>query len=185
MNTEEIDWDDIYPKLLAFTHYRIANIVWYKGANNLPKGYKAEDLVMEAINRFLNYPDKFDGKKGNLINYLKFNVINSLISQLRVSAENKTSTDTYEVEILNKSLSVDLDSNLDITIIKEEIEKQIEDDTLLYNIFYFRYYEEYQRSEICDELGIATREYDNTMRRLRRIVEKILNTSNYERAKRK
>jgi hypothetical protein len=191
VNLNEINWSDIILQLTAFTQYLI-NIDkgdWCKGPLNLPKGLQAKDLAMEAIMEFLENSDKFDSKRNeSLINYLRFNIVRRLVSNLKKSKENLTTlssfneeNDSDDIEIFEKYKSnssrefyeLFIIEGIDVDKMIGEIEQEIKNDVEMSMIFNALVYDNSQRHEICADLGINPAQYDNILKRLKRSVDRI------------
>lgn len=189
---DEINWKDIILQLTAFAQYLI-NIDkndWSKGPANLPKGFEAKDLAMEAIMEFLEDPDKFEpGRNVNLINFLKFHTVRRLVSNLKKSKENCTTvtyvendSDSDDKDIFEKYSTTSalgffelfIIENIDIDKTINEIEQVIKDDVEMSMVFNGLVYDNSLRHEICDDLGLKPNEYDNILKRLKRKAERII-----------
>src|SRR4051812_11566167 len=92
-----IDWEDIIVRLEAFTRSLLKKQHWFHGGaiDSFLKGKEMRDYVYEGIGRFLKHPEKYDSSKGDLVSYLKFNLIRSLVSNDVTSDENKKGTDVF------------------------------------------------------------------------------------------
>jgi len=189
---DELNWKDIILQLTAFAQYLI-NIDkddWSKGPTNLPKGFEAKDLAMEAIKDFLENPDKFDPSRNeSLINFLKFHTVRRLVSNLKKSKENRTKAsyienekDSDEIEIFEKYSGTSTLGFFELFIVEgidvdktiHKIEQVIKDDVEMSMVFNALVYDNSVRHEICDDLGLKPNEYDNILKRLKRNVERII-----------
>lgn len=74
---QSISWEDIIPKVMAFTLKMIQAKKWFRGqqTDTYSEGKQAEDYVSEGICRYLEHPEKYDPSKGTLVNFLAFNII--------------------------------------------------------------------------------------------------------------
>ena len=181
---DNIDWNGVIPVLMAYAYVLI-------GDNNQRMARSREefayDFTIDAIAKYLNEPEKFDSSRNpDLIRYLKYYILRQLISNAKKKAANvnevvtKEKDDEYEFD--SDSLDdlfvkeFDLDESIDVASIVTQIERAIEDNDELYEIFIGRYYNESKRSEICKDLNISTKEYDNRIRKLRRLSQKIIDS---------
>lgn len=145
----------------------------------------AYDFSIDAITKYLYEPEKFDPSRNpDLIRYLKYYILKQLIFNAKKKAANVNEVAPEEENPEYESTSVDdlfaegheLDSSIDTALIVAKIEEAIENDDDLYEIFIGRYHNESKRSEICKDLKISTDEYDNRIRRLRRLSQNILDS---------
>lgn len=173
-DSRDQDWESILRKLVAYAYRLLGNDI-----SNEEKAEMSKDFAVETITKHLE-DGKFDYKRNsNLLWYLKYNILRRLISNYKKSSyKNKQvhlrSQDNAE-EIL-ESLYVeeyDLDGKIDAEKILSQIEKMIEDDLHLLQIFKARYYKGSKRSEICHDLKITSEEYDNRIKRLKRLSKPI------------
>lgn len=146
----------------------------------------AYDFAVDSITKYLSEPEKFDPSRNpDLIKYLKYYILRQLISNAKKKAANVNEVGQNEDEELEfDSESIDdlfaeefeLDEAIDVASVVMKIEHEIEEDEELYEIFIGRYYDESKRGEICKDLKISTDEYDNRIRRLRRLSRKVLDS---------
>src|SRR4051812_15603420 len=102
VNFLRYDWNVIANKLISFVISYLNSFVKknYKEWN-LPKGYKAEDVAYQAIADVLDGTRNWNAdKEPDLLNYLKFSVCRSIISNLLSSAHNKAIIKTDEDNFL-------------------------------------------------------------------------------------
>ncbi len=93
---EMVNWDILYPKLLAYTDYLLKTKGWFRTTDDgaYLKGKQAADYVMDAIEVYLTHPDKYDEDAGlSLLNYLKLHIIRRLVSNDVKSKEHELATD--------------------------------------------------------------------------------------------
>lgn len=178
----DAEWEEIIDCLQSYTRSLVEGKGWFRGEGTTVylKGKEVDDYVFEAIGRFLRNPEKFNPDRGSLKNYLRLNLIQSLVSNDLVSAENRTSGDvfTYENEDENEDDStpyldailphaeVFFDQELDFNEIMSYIESQTKGDTIVENIFLGVTGYGLKRAEIIKEFNMTTVEFDNGMRRL-------------------
>lgn len=145
------------------------------------------DFAIDAITKYLNEPEKFDPSRNpDLIRYLKYNILRQLIFNAKKKAANlneivqEESEDEYDLENVDDFFAeeIELDEAIDVAAVVAKIEEEVSEDEDLYAIFIGRYYDESKRGEICKELDISEEEYDNRIRRLRRLSRKILDSVN-------
>lgn len=182
-----IDWETIFLQLTAFAKSLAKGKPWFRGgdATFLFQGKEDKDYAMDAIEKYINEPEKFDPLKGDLLSYLKFNLIRSQIGNDLRRMENKTTIDVYGYQEELESSDDDngtyvdrilpfimpfFEDNFDYNLIKEYIEKRIAGDTIAENIL-LGYSESMKRREIIEEFGMSTNEYDNGVRRLNTAIE--------------
>ena len=179
---DNIDWDEVIPVLMAYAYVLI-------GANDQRMARSREELAydfaVDAITKYLDEPEKFQPSRNpDLIKYLKYYILRQLISNAKKKAANINEVVQNDDDVEFDLESVDdlfteefeLNEAIDIASIVVKIEHEIEEDEELYEIFIGRYYHESKRVEICKDLKISTDEYDNRIRRLRRLSRKILDS---------
>lgn len=180
---DNVDWDKVIPVLMAYAYVLI-------GASNQRMARSREELAydfaVDSITKYLSEPEKFDPSRNpDLIKYLKYYILRQLISNAKKKAANVNEVGQNEDEELEfDSESIDdlfaeefeLDEAIDVASVVMKIEHEIEEDEELYEIFIGRYYDESKRGEICKDLKISTDEYDNRIRRLRRLSRKVLDS---------
>jgi DNA-directed RNA polymerase specialized sigma24 family protein len=179
-NYDNVDWEEVIPVLMAYAFVLIgdSNIKMSRS-----KEEHAYDFTMETITKYLANQEGFDPNRNpDLIRYLKYNILRQLIHNSKNSAAH--SQEMYSIdescdgETIENTIASELVLNekLDTATIIEKIEEAIQDQEDLYEIFIGRYYHESKRAEICKDLMIPTSEYDNRIRRLRRVTKSIVTT---------
>lgn len=148
------------------------------------KAELAYDYTMEAITKYLSNKAKFDPSRNpDLVNFLKYNYLRQIITNNKLHGKYKYEK-AYE-NIQNSSRAAKetflkeyhLDEQIDVSTIILQIEEVLSTDEELLPLFNSRYYNDSKRSEICSDLAISLSEYDNRMKRLRRIVKNITQTA--------
>jgi len=189
---DNIDWKEVILVLTAYA-YSLINTNNIGINNEEEKKELASDFALGTIKDYLENKDKFDPKRNaDLIKYLKYNILKRSVFNYKKSSKNlkesrlqendKSNSDeenydgSKKLEDIYINSDIDIDAIIDISSIVDLIEKEIEDDDELYEIFIGRYEMESKRSEICKDLKITTSEYNNRMRKIRRRVKKILNS---------
>jgi len=177
------DWEDMLPKLIAFTRKYTSDRNWFRGGGTptFLAGKEVEDYVYEAITRYLEDKSKYKKTKGTLMAFLKLNVIRSMVANDLRKSENKLTDDvfglsfrgdegdgnelSYEEVILpcTEPLFVD---DVDYHNVKDYINEQIKGDTAAENIF-LGYEYSLKRREIIEEFEMSDSDYDNGFRRLK------------------
>jgi len=183
-----IDWEEILLKLTAFTRSWVKGKSWFRGGNTTSfiMGKEVDDYVQEAIWRYLQNPEKFDPSKGELFEYLAYNLVRSFVSNdLRKKENNSTddvfaedgqdSTDesstSYADRVLPYTAALFPD-DIDYASIKDFIEKAIDGDKGVENIFLGLYTYDMKRRDIINEFNMTPADYDNAMRRLTTIMNR-------------
>lgn len=183
-----IDWEEVLVMLNAFTRSLIKHKPWFRGGSTdtFLKGKEVKDYVYEAIGRYLKNPEKYHPSRGNLIDYLKYNILRTLVGNDLRSEENKVSVDVFKYsneDGLNDEGTPYFDSllpcieplfadDIDFITIKEFIEKEISGETVLEEIFLGLYTMGMKRREIIKEFGMSDKEYNNGNRRLETILNR-------------
>src|SRR6185312_4172185 len=180
-----IDWEEVILCLQSFTRALVKGKGWFRGGETsvFLKGQEIEDYIFEAIERYLRNPEKHKPEKGSLINYLKFNLIRSLVTNDLVSAENRTSSDifNYESENFDEENSATyldsifpyaeafFDQEIDFNEVMKYLENEVKNDTIVENIFLGICCYGLKRREITEEFAMTEKDYDNGMRRFNTI----------------
>lgn len=182
LSTAEPDWESIILQLTAYTEYLFSTHHWFRGdgVSTSIKGKTVDDYVKEAIKYHLCNPTKYNPEKGSLINYLKYFLIRRYISNDSKSSENALyikyvygNDGAYEIDIEDFGVSNnDIENNFDVNKILDDLELSMKDDQIVSQIF-IALGCGYKKNEICEELNISKKEYDNGIRRLRYQAEKI------------
>lgn len=193
-----INWEEIILSLQSYTRLLVSNKKWFRGGKTKTflAGKEIEDYIYEAIAKFLQNPEKFDSSKGTLINYLKYNIIRSLVSNDLASSENQTSKDIYTIvdkmdkEDENSNSYLDsilpyaevyFDQEIDYNEIMASIENKVKGDKILEEIFLGYCCDGSKRREVIEEFGMSENDYDNGMRRLKTILKEIITNYNLSR----
>lgn len=181
----DIDWGDLYECLYAFTDRLLKRKHWFRKSSDgsFIKGKQVHDYVTDGIERYLSEPDKFNPTKGSLADYIKFNIIRTLVGNDSISAENKTSLDVLafapDEDDDNDSSYLDsmlpyasalFDQQLDYDTIMSHIENEVKGDADVENI-YIGISAGLKRREIIEEFNMSTKEFDNGHRRLNTILK--------------
>lgn len=155
-------------------------------------GKEVEDYVFAAIGRFLEQPEKFDPAKGELLEYLEYNLLRSFIANdLRKKENNQTddifadddedddddSSSSYSERVLPYTEALFPD-DIDYNAIKEYIEKEVQGDTDAENIFLGIYTYGMKRREVIEEFTMTAVAFDNAMRRLNTVINRTANHFN-------
>ena len=177
-NYDEVEWEKVIPVLIAFAYSLLGNKKFTNRRDQL-----AYDFTMETITKYLENKDKFNPSRNpDLINYLKYNILRQLISNFenstgirkRIILENvddeKTNSNEYSLDHLYKEDKY-IENNIDEKILIQKIEKKINGKPELKEIFDLLYYNDSKRSEICNDLDIELKEFDNRYRRLKRLLD--------------
>ena len=175
---ESADWAKVYKILFAFSHKLLSQQKFrYSDRNEL-----ASDFAQEAILNYLENTEKFDpARNPDLILYLKYNILQRLISNYSKSSDN-TKVSEYSIEDLSITShlieEIPIDESIDVKDVVQRIQDDIRHDGTMSIIFDARYEENMKRAEICESFSFDTSTFDNAMKRLRRIVEKHVNYGN-------
>lgn len=178
---ENIAWKKLIKVLMAYAYVLIGN----NTAMDKSRADLAYDYTMEAITKYLNDKSKFDPSRNqDLVSFLKYNYLRQIISNAKRNGQFKYERDSDQLKdssFISKDTFIkeyNLDDRIDVNNIVLQIEEKLASDEELLPLFNGLYYEESKRSEICEDLGISLKEYDNRMKRLRRIVKNITQTAN-------
>lgn len=171
-NYDDVNWEQVIKVLMAFAFKLIGN---NHQLMNKSKAEYSYDFALETVKKHLQNPAKFDPTRNpDLILYLKYNILRQLIQNSKVSAyqtkfsdiEDNDGNNTIEELFFDQ---YDVEQDINVNIIVSELIKRIGKKPELSVIFELKYREEYTPSEICQELRISYDDYNNRMKRLRRI----------------
>lgn len=176
-----IDWEEVLVCLQAYTRFLVKGKGWFRGyaTQSFLKGKEIDDYVFTAIEKYLRNPEKYDSEKGSLLNYLKYNLIRTLVSNDLASQENRTSKDVYVYEDDDDDDSVSsyldsilphaeifFDQEIDYKEVMSYLEEEVKSDPIVENIFLGLTGFGLKRGDIIKEFSISEKEFDNGMRRL-------------------
>lgn len=191
MNTGTLtdeEWKDIIIRLTAFTRSWVRGKPWFRGEKTTTflMGKEVEDYVFAAIGRYLEHPEKFDPEQGELLEYLKYNLVRSFIANdLRKKENNQTddifaednddndeeNASSYSERLLPYTAALFPD-DIDYNAIKEYIEKEVQGDVDAENIFLGIYTYGMKRRKVIEEFTMTGVVYDNAMRRLTTVINR-------------
>ena len=158
---DEQDWGVIIKRLTLHAHFRLKfwNLLTDKGI----KGYSAEDIALEAISIVYSGEWSWDATKSDLLTYLKFHVVNGLVSNL---ARNKEVLSGSNKEEFDAEDDFSIEEDLNAKIISDLIKKSLKNDEDLLRIFE-GLNSGMKRKDICESLSLSKKDYDNDIRRLK------------------
>lgn len=175
---EKVNWDKLIKVLMAYAYVLIGD---ENKKMNKSKADLAYDFAMDTITQYLHNKSKFDPTRNpDLVKYLKYNILRQLISNSKVTGNIKYEKTSESIKIDSYSITeklitdIKIDEKIDTDRIINIVEEKIANDDDLTIIFNCRYYSNSKRSEICKDLNISEKEYDNRIKRLRRIVAKTI-----------
>lgn len=189
ISTEEPDWEGVIPILYAFTKGVLKGKTWFRGKDPgvFLQGKQIDDYVYDAIGRYLEHPEKFKPEKGSLIDYLKFNLIKTLVGNDLRSQENQTTNDIFndtgsENEVDNYNyldtilpyVEAYFDQQVDYDNVMSEIASIVEGENEVEQIFVSIYGYEMKPREIMNEFGMSKETYNNAFRRLKTIIKNVV-----------
>lgn len=187
-NQTHIDWEEIILRLTAFTQSWTRGKPWFRGEKTATflMGKEVEDYVYAAIGKYLEEPEKFDPGKGELLEYLKYNLVRSFVANdLRRKENNQTDdifaedneedeedgSSSYSERVLPYTAALFPD-DIDYNAIKEFIEKEVQGDADAENIFLGIYTYGMKRREVIEEFTMTAVAFDNGMRRLNTVINR-------------
>jgi len=172
---ENIDWEKVIPILMAFAYKLLSQ----QNIRNNRLDDLAYDFTIDAIKIYLEGKEKFDSSRNpDLLLYLKYNLLRRIISNYSKSGDNNKISKKQLDDIPTTNQLIEefpIDEIIDVKKIVQNIQNDIDHDEVMNIIFIARYEENMKRAEICQVFSIDTANYDNAMKRLKRIVEKHLN----------
>jgi hypothetical protein len=190
---DKIKWKEIYLRLYAYTDQLLKNLSWFrKNSDSFLKGKQVEDYVCDAIEKYLAAPEKFDENTGKtLLNYLKYHIVRSLVSNDINSAENKKSVNIINYtcndnddesfnEYILPVVAATFDEDMDYQKIILEIENSLDNDFIAKLIFQEVRLHGMPRRDFIKNHKIGERDFDNGMKRLKTILKNIAKQYDYE-----
>ena len=189
-----IDWDDVYIRLCAVAQRMISAKSWCRGhSGSCVGGKEASDYAAEAIERYCADPEKFVAAKGDLFNYLAFNLMRSLISNDAKSKENRTSSDLSRIgnedkdinnyaDALAPAVNEYFDDAVDYHTILRAVEAALEGDETAKEVF-LGLVSGLKRADIIHEFKMTAKQFDNANRRINTARKQIAHKVNLEPSK--
>lgn len=178
----EIEWGDLYRRLLASTSLLLRNLTTFRGprSDSFLFGKQPHDYVDEAIEKYLYCPEKYKPEKGDLFNYLRYNLIRSMVSNDINSAENNKNKDLHALiqneEKIESYTDATLpyvealfDQDVDYSTVLSFVEQQINGDEILEMIF-LGVTLDLTRRDVILQGRMSEKDYDNGKRRLATIL---------------
>lgn len=177
-NYDKVDWEKVIPVLMAFAYSLLGNKKFTNRRDQL-----AYDFALEAITKYLENTEKFNPKRNpDLINYLKYYILKQLISNFKNSAgvrkrvfiqptqDQNDEKNDYSLEALYSNDNY-IEEIIDQDIFDLKMEQKLKGKPELKEVFDLLYYKNSKRSEICKDLNIPLKEFDNRSRRLKRLLD--------------
>lgn len=186
-----IKWDEVIVGVEAFARKLLKCKKWFRGDNTevYLKGKELNDYVYEAIGIFWKNKEKYDPKRGTLINFINFYILRLLIYNDSVKDENKETKDTSlyfdndedrgdYMEAILPYIEAFFDEDVDFKLIMAELEESVKHEIIVEQIFLGKSGFGLKRREIIKEFGMTENEYDNGNRRLQTIINRIISKYN-------
>lgn len=183
----EIDWQDIYLKLEAFSRSWASGRSWFRGDDtpSFYKGKEGHDYAMDAILKHLDQPDKYDPALGDLLKYLEYNLVRAAVGNDLRRKENRLTSDIFKydndgdeegtpyAERLLPHTEASFSDDYDYEELKSLIEEKSKDDPEAEKVYMGKMFE-MTREEIIKDSAMTPGQYDNANRRLKTIVNRAL-----------
>ena len=178
---ESINWDKIYLQLYAYADQLLKVHTWFRGkkTDSYLEGRQPHDYVIDAIEKHLKEPEKYDPQKRSLENYLKLHIIRTAIGNDSKKTENKLSSDLFangknDEDADNDFLDAILpytkgifDQQIDFQMIMDDIGNSIQSDPIALKIFEGSCRENMKRVKVMENYNLSNTEFDNGMKRLK------------------
>ena len=188
--------DELVERLALHAHSKLRKLFWrgvpYTQGGAVPGGVSPEDLAAEAVESFLDGTRVWDKtKKPEFLDFL-MSVVDSKVSHLVESAENRQSRrikedqnnePAYNVTTSAKATADSLVDNEQQDLVREAIFAAIKDDELATGVLECMDADLTKPSQIADHLGVDVKDVNNAQKRLRRAVDKAfasIGRSNHE-----
>lgn len=158
---DEQDWDTIIKRLTlhAYSRFKFWNLLSERGL----KGYSPQEVALEAISLVYSGEWKWDPAKSDLVTYLKFHVINGLVSNL---ARNKEVLNTVFAPHAEAHFEYSVEEDLNARMVVDSIKQSLKNDDLLVEIFDCLL-SGMKRNDIIESLSLQHSDYDNAQKRLK------------------
>lgn len=183
----EIDWEDILLRLTAYTRSFANRKHWFRGESTYTflQGKEVKDYVYDSILHYLSAKEKYDPSKGTLLDYLKYNLVRSLVN---IDSNKKENRITIDINLFTGHSDDEQDDTgsyldrigpctealfadeIDYPAIKEYIENEIRSDQVAENIFLGIFIYGLPRRQIIEEFSMTAEEYNNGKRRLDTVI---------------
>jgi hypothetical protein len=180
---------EIYRPLLVLTKILIKSKKWFRGYNTYVTiaGKEPDDYVFEALAICIENSQKIKIEKEVLFKISR-NIIFTLIGNDCRSFENKTTVVIEEYLDTGNDNNDDVvdfldtifphsepffDQQFDYDLIMSDIENEVIDDIFLKKLFICICCFAMKRREVCRDFDITEKEYDNGVRRLKTILNRI------------
>jgi len=171
-------FSDLLKVLMVYTHSLIGDSTLRLSKNKTELAY---DMAMESITRYLENPSEFDPTRNpNLVWYLKYNILQRLISNFKALKGQKNellyeNNDSNGMVVMNAfSEENDVHDLIDLKNTIRLIKEDISDNSVLLELFELRYINDYSRAETIEKLSITKGEYNNRIRRLETIRKRVI-----------
>ena len=166
---------------------------WHNGRYESPRGHKPEEIAVEAITRVIDGPRNYNAQKCPDFHQFLRGVVRSIISHITDSPDFKkrkatrciitNEGETKEIEQEGKELDplqiwiekeqVDINKNI-IRKVESILEENFSKDRIVIGIYECYKAGIYKRSEVAEYLEVDAKEIDNAQKRLRREMDKYL-----------
>jgi hypothetical protein len=183
----EIDWQDIYIKLKAFSCSWAGSKSWFRGegTTSFYEGREGHDYAQDAILDYIEHPEKHKPELGDLLKYLKYSLIRSAVGNDVRRKENQLTSDIFKydddgdeegipyAERLLPYTEASFSDDYDYEELKKYIEDKVKEDPEAERVYMGKILE-MTREEIIKDCGWEPAKYDNANRRLKTIANRAL-----------
>lgn len=177
-NYDEVEWEKVIQVLMAYAY----SLLGYKQFTNR-RDQLSYDFALEAITKYLEDKEKFNPQRNpDLVNYLKYYLLRRLISNFKESAgvrrrivlkglkDKEKGEYEYSIDQLIGKDNL-IENNVDLNILLDSVNKKLKNKAEEKEIFTLLFYRGLKRSEICKQLKMPLKEYDNRSRRMKRLLD--------------
>jgi hypothetical protein len=183
----EIDWQDIYLRLRAFSQSWAESKTWFRGEDtpSFYAGKEGHDYAMEAILKHIENPEKYNPERGDFLKYLKYSLVRTAVKNDVNREENKLTKDIFRedddgdddsvpyAERLLPYTEASFSDDYDYEELKTYIEEKVKEDAEVERVYMGKILE-MTREEIIKDCGWQPGQYDNANRRLKTIANRAL-----------
>jgi hypothetical protein len=166
------DWPRIIKETTLYAHSRLK--FWGLIGSKRLKGNTAKDIAVTAIEAVITGRWNWDSKLSDLSFYLKFHVVKGMVANLAKDLETRSSA-ALDISLLEKESDYSQENELNSAQIMDQIRSDFSGDNLLTRIVDLLS-QGLKRAEVCDELNISLKVYNNAFKRIRTRILKLEKT---------
>jgi DNA-directed RNA polymerase specialized sigma24 family protein len=185
-NLTSLEWEELVKRLTLYADSKLGKLYWrgvcYSKGGNVPGGVCPEDLAAEAIESFLDGSRNWNREQQPNFTYFLYDVIDSKVSHLVDSLENRTSRRMVEDQEVEPAYRVhdrrgrpdEIVANVEVMgKIHKTMMLELEKDEIAQSLFECYEAEVTKPQEIAELIGSDVQEVNNARKRLVRAASKV------------